>query len=889
MDQLKQKAQYCRKRADLWQLKQRSKEVEAFYTQLEELRVADRDPSSTHVDPTEGTWFRLPLERVSQYYRSLHAAAKASGEWPYVLERPVGHCTLIFKLFGSSPEAPERFGRFYSRALYRHRQTSGTSSYSYNVYKYEGGWTLQLSNLRVSARAAELQQLGVEIGKKTEVEVAPETGNWWIAGYERSFTVQVTDCYGELESQLRESELVELSDVSRGFSLAEEYGGVADQLSEIESDELHSLLKRSPQAAQLSQILALPALAASALSEAQHRLVLLGLAGQAAANQPAGFLRPLADAWLAASAQPPLEESEWSALCAERRLPRLIFGLAKRLDSAGFARAVEESCATYFREIIFRRGGQISDMDLAELIEQHFAGTCWWSDKLGRWAFLEGNAHPKLAHKVSLRQDSHMHEMIEFVQSLRAHGDQVVQELSIQKQAAEDRDQHDRLKKMSNSVRRLVERCGTLTFVHRGIAGAHTKLLYRDLHEKLDADGLCIGVRGGIVRLAHWRGDVFCPPEFIAEPNTHFVSKCADVDYAFDNPWIARWDQVHRDVVVEDDARYFIQTTLATCLDGVTVPNHLLVIKASGCNGKSTLTDSVAATLGPDYFTKGDIMLLTTCKRDSNSADNAMEQLKGKRGMNFSETRADTVLLSDQLKHVIGIEPKNSRANYAAKETFVAYCTMLATTNHILALEDNDDGSWRRIKYYEAKVKFVANPRPHVPGGPLEKKIDPSLGNICLSDREARSGLFMLLLDRHTSFMRDYRGDFAAVPVGATITRTTERIRREQDATIAFFETHLFWVPGHRCSLSSIVDAFAAWRVSRDRKFSMSRVALENHIRNSSIQNDLVAASVSTGAESSGLSSVVDHYFLPDACIFSDPPEDARPYLSVPRRERHPI
>ena len=158
----------------------------------------------------------------------------------------------------------------------------------------------------------------------------------------------------------------------------------------------------------------------------------------------------------------------------------------------------------------------------------------------------------------------------------------------------------------------------------------------------------------------------------------------------------ANCDEVNafiKSVLPDEELRKYYLKKQATMLTQEH-PQYMFVQTGSGSNGKSVLSDLTAETLGKYGYKIGAIILQSTQKL---GACPELANLRGKRGVWFSEPNAEVRLCSNTIKELTGDREIQARALYSGNTSVKLDFTLSGDTNAFPLLDSIDGGIERRI------------------------------------------------------------------------------------------------------------------------------------------------------------------------------------------------
>lgn len=256
-----------------------------------------------------------------------------------------------------------------------------------------------------------------------------------------------------------------------------------------------------------------------------------------------------------------------------------------------------------------------------------------------------------------------------------------------------------KLGKIAEALRKWALKCEMKGTIEAAI-GLARKMLTVD-SEVLDRDPWALNVLNGIVDLRTGLLRRHDPGEYI----TKLVPVAYQADARCD-----LWESVLAKITLEHDrvlgarpVAQFLQRWFGYCLTGKTTEQCFVVHwGAEGSNGKSTVLDLMADTLG-DYAGTAAPGLLTASKNEHHPTEIA--DLFGRRMVTAHESSEGIVLREDFIKQATGGD--KLKARYMREDFFEFPPThkLQLLTNHKPVVKGTDGGIWRRVRL----VPYVAS------------------------------------------------------------------------------------------------------------------------------------------------------------------------------------
>ena len=201
--------------------------------------------------------------------------------------------------------------------------------------------------------------------------------------------------------------------------------------------------------------------------------------------------------------------------------------------------------------------------------------------------------------------------------------------------------------------------------------------------------------------------------------------------------------KILKDIIYEEDVFEYILIYLASSLNNLMKEPILFLWQGSGANAKSTILEMIKNVLGP-YAKKLPLSLITDKRESSQNANSALMQLKGARFGYFSEPEKNETLNTGRVKELLSGESLSSRELHSRQEIFENRSQLIAASNYDFLIPCSDNGIWRRIRYYNFKMKFCENPSKK---NIFEKLINKTLITETIKKKEYLEGFLSILVN----------------------------------------------------------------------------------------------------------------------------------------------
>ena len=169
-----------------------------------------------------------------------------------------------------------------------------------------------------------------------------------------------------------------------------------------------------------------------------------------------------------------------------------------------------------------------------------------------------------------------------------------------------------------------------------------------------------------------------------------------------------RWEKFFAEVFPDAGIREYIRLAIGSTLSGDTRDHHFLFAYGSGCNGKSTLLETLAHVFGT-YAGRAGADLINT-SRYSREPEGQIAELAGLRLVIGAETSEGSRLNEGLIKDISGGDTLRGRKLYQSAFSFQPQCTLWLFGNHRPSICGTDEGIWRRVRLLPFLQSF-AGPR----------------------------------------------------------------------------------------------------------------------------------------------------------------------------------
>lgn len=244
----------------------------------------------------------------------------------------------------------------------------------------------------------------------------------------------------------------------------------------------------------------------------------------------------------------------------------------------------------------------------------------------------------------------------------------------------------------------------------------------------------------------------------------------------------------------DPEVRTFLLLHFGSSLTGVITHLKLPILYGLGRNGKSTITNALAAVLGPDYCVTLDAEVLTDdgSKRKTSDRLYHVASLHGMRFVIVNELEENCVLRGPQLKALVSSDKLTGRRPYEMPFSFWPSHKIVMLTNHKPRLRSTEEGTMRRL----ALVPFDVQ----IPPGEDDKHFGEKL-------KAEAAGILNLLIEG----CKDWQNQGHDAPVPAAVAAATDAYRHEEDIVGRFAETCTKQVPSGFVPAKQVYETFKSW------------------------------------------------------------------------------
>ena len=150
----------------------------------------------------------------------------------------------------------------------------------------------------------------------------------------------------------------------------------------------------------------------------------------------------------------------------------------------------------------------------------------------------------------------------------------------------------------------------------------------------------------------------------------------------------------------------YVQEIVGLVAIGKVFNETLIIAYGNGCNGKSTFWNTIHKVLGTYSGNISSDVLLSDCKRNIKPE---MASARGKRLLIASEMERGKKFSTSLLKQLCSTDQIVGEEKYKAPLSFMPSHTLVLYTNHLPKIDEDDNGTWRRLTLIPFNAKISAS------------------------------------------------------------------------------------------------------------------------------------------------------------------------------------
>jgi P4 family phage/plasmid primase-like protien len=494
-------------------------------------------------------------------------------------------------------------------------------------------------------------------------------------------------------------------------------------------------------------------------------------------------------------------------------------------------------------EVVIETNGNIKPIHIANEIKEKYksswlyANSVWYEYNIEN-AHWEDNCVKDYPVEMYVEITEHIPQLLKATKTvIETTVNQLVQE----NMAEIDPTDASKYKRILLNLSRSIDNCVEMSTIKQTIEHLQKKFAIPKRHKFDDIENrYMIGVNNGIYDLENNILIEYGPEYYI----TRSTRANYDTSYAIQdinnvtNKYTKRLLQAIQDIIVDPDAREYIMCYLASSLDAKKKSPIFLILFGGGKNGKSTLDELMLYTFGAcvqkGYAYKIPSHFFTSTK-DTSGPNSTKMGIKYSRYTTTSELEQGNKLAMAKIKEMTS-DTISGNEKYQVQDNFRPICNFMLATNMKPNIITTDYGTWRRLRVYECKTRFMSNPI-HA----NEKKCD-NLIDDATSMQEYADAWLAVLIYYYNRYKNLYNRNITNIH-SPTIDRETEIYKQENDHLSTFIAKNMERIENgdEFISTETLYGAYEAWyRKNVSSNFNLSIYNLENELYKMEIEDCIV-------------------------------------------------
>jgi P4 family phage/plasmid primase-like protien len=410
-------------------------------------------------------------------------------------------------------------------------------------------------------------------------------------------------------------------------------------------------------------------------------------------------------------------------------------------------------------------------------------GKTWYTFKNHRWVLDKGQS---LRMAISVEMYNAYHQKLEMWQNEMQHYDPT----------------DERYTSMCKLIRTGTELSLRLkkTNDKNNIMKEALELFFDPNFEKnMDTNKWLVGFNNGVVDLKN--------KEFRDGRPLDYITKSTGIDHipfseVAENPYVEKINTFMLQLFPLPSLRKYMWEHLSSVLIGENINQTFNIYRGTGSNGKSMLTDLMAACLG-EYYGEVPVNLVTDKRPSIGGTTSEIMKLKGVRYAVMQEPSKDNARINEgMMKQLTGDSKLSGRQLYSETETFLIQFQLCVCTNTLFEVGSNDDGTWRRIRICEFMAKFYGADdndgfKKQAHSVPKDKGLKDKLS--------LWAPVFMSMLVNHAYENQGIVNDCDIVKA------SSNKYRQGQDHISAFITEMVCETQGKKISRRELCEQFKLW------------------------------------------------------------------------------
>ena len=488
---------------------------------------------------------------------------------------------------------------------------------------------------------------------------------------------------------------------------------------------------------------------------------------------------------------------------------RSIIHWAKLCNPTLYKTIMSRTYFTLLSEYVYEHEGDIQHYMIAKILHLMIGKKfCVDVDPMGHYCWFEfviPNQTMKMGEVWKWRKEVEPDDIYIYIsEKLPTVVMKINEHLEEMKNAAKDENTAKYYVKLQKNFIKSKKSLYNNTFKNGVISEAKRLFRVRGFYEKLDTIPFLFGVANGILKIGKKCSLINYFHEYPISRFTTITWK----PYNSTDYWTAIVFNAICDIIPEPDARDWILYHAAQGLSSAPKEGLLLFWEGGGQNGKTSFLRWVAKTLHP-YADKFNIQLMCCGREDADKPNSAMMKFKYLNWAYAEESNKSQSLNVARMKEMVNSGEVSGRELNSKQETFTMKSNFVAASQYSFIIDTTDHGTWRRLRHYTSKSKFVKNPEPT---NPFEKEEDQRFVTQYPDNPEFLSGVLSVLTHYYEKLQNEFNGELKSVR-SPTIEAETDAFRIGQDSLFRWIRGHIVISP--ECEetylISDLACLYAAW------------------------------------------------------------------------------
>jgi phage/plasmid-associated DNA primase len=488
---------------------------------------------------------------------------------------------------------------------------------------------------------------------------------------------------------------------------------------------------------------------------------------------------------------------------------RSIIYWAKLCNPTLYKTIMSRTYFTILSEYVYEHEGDIQHYMIAKILHLMIGKKfCVDVDSTGHYCWFEfviPNQTMKMGEVWKWRKEVEPDDIYIYIsEKIPTIVSKINEHLEEMKNGAKDENTAKYYVKVQKNFSRFKKLLYNNTFKNGVISESKRIFRVRGFYDKLDSIPFLFGVANGVLKIGK-------KCKLINQFHEYPISRYTSINWKPHNStdyWTAIVFNAICDIIPEPDARDWILYHASLGLSSGPKNALLLCFVGGGSNGKTSFLRWIAKTLHP-YADKFNIQLMSSGREDADKPNSAMMKFKHLNWAYSEESNKSQSLNVARMKEMVNAGEVSGRELNSKQETFTMKCNFVAASQYDFIIDTTDHGTWRRIRHYTAKSKFVKNPEA---SNPFEKKEDHRFVTEYPDNPEFLSGVLSILTHYYEKLQNEYNGELKSIR-SPTIEAETDIFRISQDSLFRWIYQNIVVSPNceETYLISDLAGFYAMW------------------------------------------------------------------------------